>query len=148
MSDLTSLKVTQLLQIILTVKISNTMIKELFNIERWEYTRTIVFELFVRAFENGTDIYFKNRLVFKWHFNKTLCSSNKEIWMLQWFQVRRGIAISDIVLCVKCEWEPCLASIRWTDLYIQYGCYRYYVSATLAILLYSNRNFLMRRTSL
>lgn len=134
MSDLTSLKVTQLLQIILPVKISNT--------------RTIVFELFVRAFENGTDIYLKNRLVFKWHFNKTLCSSNKEIWMLQWFQVRRGIAISDIVLCVKCEWEPCLASIRWTDLYIQYGCYRYYVSATLAILLYSNQNFLMRRTSL
>lgn len=109
MSDLTSLKVTQLLQIILPVKISKKMIKELFNIERWEYTRTIVFELFVRAFENGTDIYLKNRLVFKWHFNKTLCFSNKEIWMLQWFQVRRGIAISDIVLCVKCEWKPCLA---------------------------------------
>lgn len=93
------------------------------------------------------DICLKNRLVFKWHFNKTLCSSNKEIWMLQWFQVRRGIVISDIVLCVKCEWEPCQASIRWTDLYIQYVYYRYYVSATLAILLFSNRGFLMRRTT-
>lgn len=58
------------------------MIKELFNIECWEYICIIVFEFFVWVFENGIDIYLKNRLVFKWYFNKILCFFNKEIWML------------------------------------------------------------------
>lgn len=58
------------------------MIKELFNIECWEYICIIVFEFFVWVFENGIDIYLKNRLVFEWYFNKILCFFNKEIWML------------------------------------------------------------------